>query len=553
MLMKMLSSMWKGLASLGNLITAPVAATARAQGSARFLLWLIHILAIIGILVGLWWLNDYLELEKSVRFPSVFVRSCWLPILFLLGYALGWQVWWMMRLLRQRSTVSPYPDLDQAWSEATDQLMRNGVSLADEPLFLVLGQTEAGDASFCSAAGLSLAQPPTPRSVDAPLRIWADDRGVFVSCRGASLLGLQASRLQDLARATAEANAKQMVVARDDGGSAPVFADFLNEDSEKVTVMPATQRKLEANPAESEETLVDEPESNLALAFAEPSETARMRAAQQAEAKMTVDISKEEVDEALDRLDYVIDLIRHVRAPYCPHNGVIVLVPTNATENLAVAQQTAVLMQHDLQQVRRASEISAPVTAIFCDAEKMSGCDELLRRFPEEHRRRRFGAELPNIPAADFSNIKEILRRGVEWVNRSLASALAYRIYSQREMFHGDQQREIESNRMLYRFMSSLDRRSDAILRILTRGLYPERHGDWIPSGWYLAATGSDPLTEQGFLPGVMTQIFNAQNYVSWTEDARRRDRMRNWLTIFGYAGLAIAVLVLLVIAIVRL
>ncbi|TWT32846.1 type VI secretion protein IcmF/TssM N-terminal domain-containing protein [Blastopirellula retiformator] len=552
MLMKILSSMWKGLASLGNLITAPVAATARARGTARLLLWLVHGLAIVGILIGLWFLNDYLELEKSVRFPSAFVRSTWLPLLFLLGYALGWQVWWMMRLIRQRVSVSPYPDLDQAWTEATEQLMRNSVSLENEPLFLVLGQTAAGDANFCGSAGLSLTQPPTPRGADAPLRVWADERGVFVSFRGASLLGLQATRLQEMARAAEEASPMEVIATGGEPANAPVYADFLNAEPRDVAVMPTKKQKVESTAASAESTL-DEAESNLALAFAEPSAAAKVRIAQRPEVKATVEISKEEVDEALDRLDYVIDLIRHARAPYCTHNGVIVLVPGDATENLAVAQQTAVLMQHDLQQVRQASEVAGPVTAIFCDAEQIGGCDELLRRFPEEHRRRRFGAELPNIPAADFSNIKEILRRGVQWVNRSLASALAYRIFAQRDSFHGDQRREIESNRMLYQFVSSLDRRSDAILRILTRGLYPEHHGDWIPSGWYLAATGSDPLTEQGFLPGVMTLVFGAQNYVSWTEDARRRDRMRNWLTIFGYAGVGVAVLTLAIVAVTQL
>ncbi|WP_081445027.1 type VI secretion protein IcmF/TssM N-terminal domain-containing protein [Blastopirellula marina] len=552
MFMKILSSMGQSLASLANLITAPVAATARAQGTVRLLLWLVHGLAIVAILIGLWWLNDYLELEKSVRFPSTIVRSSWLPILFLLGYALGWQVWWMMRLVRQRVSVSPYPDLDQAWTEATEQLMRNGVSLVKEPLFLVLGQTTAGDANFCSAAGLSLTQPPTPRGADAPLRIWADERGVFVSLRDASLLGLQASRLQDMARAAEESNPMEVVVAGSDPYNEPVYSDFLSGESSGVAVMPKTQKKLEST-AVSAESKLDEAESNLALAFAEPSANAMIRTTPRAEVKTTVEITKEEIDETLDRLDYVIDLIRHARAPYCTHNGVIVLVPGDATENLAVAQQTAVFMQHDLQQVRQASEVAGPVTAIFCDAEQFNGCDELLRRFPEEHRRRRFGAELPNIPVADFSNIKEILHSGVRWVNRSLASALVYRIFAQRDSFHGDQRREIESNRMLYQFVSSLDRRSDAILRILTRGLYPEHHGDWMPAGWYLAATGSDPLTQQGFLPGVMTLVFNAQNFVSWTEDARRRDRMRNWFTIFGYAGLGVAVLALLIVALTKL
>ncbi|MFI4874924.1 MAG: hypothetical protein ACIALR_06290, partial [Blastopirellula sp. JB062] len=162
-------------------------------------------------------------------------------------------------------------------------------------------------------------------------------------------------------------------------------------------------------------------------------------------------------------------------------------------------------------------------------------------------------AELPSVPAADFGNIKEILRSGVEWVNRSLASALVYRIFAQRDSFHHDQRREIESNRKLYQFVSALDRRSEAILRVLTRGLYPERHGDWIPSGWYLAATGNDPLTQQGFLPGVMTLIFDAQNYVSWTEDARRRDRFRNWITVFGYTGIGIAALAIFIVAITQL
>ncbi|MFI4874923.1 MAG: hypothetical protein ACIALR_06285, partial [Blastopirellula sp. JB062] len=385
--MKLLSSIGKGLASLGNLITAPVAATARAQGTARLLLWLIHGLAIVGILIGLWWLNDYLELEKSVRFPSTFVRSCWLPILFLLGYALGWQIWWMMRLMRQRVSVSPYPDIDQAWTEATEQLMRNGVSMVKEPLFLVIGRTNAGDANFCTSGGLSLTQPPTPRGSDAPLRIWADERGVFVSLRDASLLGLQASRLQELARRrnTEVVNRQEAVSRGVDVEREPVYSDFLNPEDSNVAVMTTPQKKVDSTVA-SAETKLEEAESNLALAFAEP--VARLRPTVQTEAKTTVEVTKEEIDETLDRLDYVIDLIRHARAPYCTHNGVVVLVPGDAVDNLAVAQQTAVFMQHDLQQVRQASDVAGPVTAIFCDAEEMHGCDELLRRFPDEHRRR---------------------------------------------------------------------------------------------------------------------------------------------------------------------
>src|SRR5205085_10340970 len=66
-----------------------------------------------------------------------------------------------------------------------------GIDLTAAPLFLVLGRPAGGEAALFQAAQLQLAVKMAPPRGDAPLHVFANRDGIYVTCAGASLLGRQ--------------------------------------------------------------------------------------------------------------------------------------------------------------------------------------------------------------------------------------------------------------------------------------------------------------------------------------------------------------------------
>jgi len=59
----------------------------------------LHVLMVVGILVGLAVINYVFDLDKVLRAPWEWLRRLWLPLLFLLVYVLSWLGWWLWKLL----------------------------------------------------------------------------------------------------------------------------------------------------------------------------------------------------------------------------------------------------------------------------------------------------------------------------------------------------------------------------------------------------------------------------------------------------------------------
>src|SRR5262245_11512429 len=61
--------------------------------------YVLHVAAFVGVLCFLWWINVILDLDKVLRAPWPWLHQFWLPLLFLLGYALYWLGRWLWALL----------------------------------------------------------------------------------------------------------------------------------------------------------------------------------------------------------------------------------------------------------------------------------------------------------------------------------------------------------------------------------------------------------------------------------------------------------------------
>src|SRR5439155_1397750 len=96
---------------------------------------ILHLLLVAGILVATWWLNAYFGLGVLLQNVPLAYRQFFLPVLFLLVYALSWLGYWLWRLFGEEEAAADFPDVDAAWAEAVRKLDAAGVALADAPLF----------------------------------------------------------------------------------------------------------------------------------------------------------------------------------------------------------------------------------------------------------------------------------------------------------------------------------------------------------------------------------------------------------------------------------
>lgn len=533
--MKFLASLW-GLVRQGVGLVLPVFARARDfPGLGRGLRWALHVLLLAAILVGLAWVNYHFALYRILRGAPQTLENLWLPCLFLLVYALSWLGWWLWKLLWPEQDVSDFPDIDEAWDEAVAALHQAGIDLTEAPLFLVLGRPLGGEAALFSAAQLKLTVTGVPRQPDAPLHVFASRDGIYVTCAGASLLGRQAALFAEGDTGSAEMASSSEPSGEDQGG-----LDKTMRPTGNLVEIQAILRRAKAEGRD----LSDEERRQVRLLGGADAGPAAGRAAR----RKPLLKNAADVELYTARYRHLCRLIGRDRRPYCPVNGVMVLLPLAATEGEDVANQVAGLVQQDLEAGRAVLQLHCPVFALLCDLEAAPGFVQFLERFPEEQRHRRVGQRFPLVPDLPAEEVPPVLERLVRWVCHDLFAIWAYRLFRVETPEKRDMAEAVRGNVRLYdllRHMHGVDR---PLARLVTRGLAVPHDGLIMLGGCYIAGTGLEPV-QQGFIAGVFRRLIEAQNYVSWTDEGLAEEADYDRWTQRGY--IALAVLVVLVITVV--
>src|SRR5208283_2057877 len=81
-------------------------------------------------------------------------------------------------------------------------------------------------------------------------------------------------------------------------------------------------------------------------------------------------------NELTARLAHLCRLIVRDRRPYCPINGLLLLIPFAAAENDNYATQTGDICHRDLATVRDIFRINCPILCLVCDLETAEGFHE---------------------------------------------------------------------------------------------------------------------------------------------------------------------------------
>jgi hypothetical protein len=254
------------------------------------------------------------------------------------------------------------------------------------------------------------------------------------------------------------------------------------------------------------------------------------------------------------RLEFLCQLIARNRQPYCPINGLLLLLPFGATDNDEQARQATEHCQRDLAAVRRVFQLRCPVFALVCDMETTWGFHEFLGQQKGDSRRQRMGQRFPL--AADLSEtmLREQIESSIQWMCSKLTREWVYHLFRASAADSDGSMKSLMPNVRLFRLLDMMHQRQDQLSQILKYALLPgeqvpgEVKEPWFYGGCYLAATGADKDREQGFVRGVFDRLAECQAAVCWTDESRQQDEANLLQTKVGYGIIAaVWVLILLV------
>ena len=516
----------------------------KARGSGGMPGWLrtlLHVLVVLAILFGLHQLNRLQAIIELLPIRRVLAEN-WLPILFLLVYALCWLTYWLWTLLVSDEYGPNFPDIEDAWQEARTALRQAGLSLTDLPLFLILGQPEDDEKALFQAAQLTLIVKQTPASPDAPLHVYATREAIYLTCAGASLLGR-------LARFLAGKLLDQ---------PAPGHAHAPSEEDEILTNTISPGARGGMHPTQGAV-------ADMAKVFHQAEREGRpLNKAEKRELRFINRQSQPQRSPLKDpdliayqaaRLHYLCRLLVRDRHPFCAVNGVLLLVPFAGCDSDQDAIYTAEALQRDLAVTGSALRVDCPHFALVCDLETAYGFTEFLQRFTPKERFRRLGQSCPLTPDLQASfrtsgkdgGVAKMLDSLARWLCQSVVPAWVYRKFQMEKADAKDRAELVRINGRLFLLADELQERSKRLSTILSRGLAPKAaSGPLLFGGCYLAGTGSDAEREQAFVRGLMDRLSEGQSCVYWTRQTVAEEASYLRWSNLGWTVLAIVVVALL-------
>jgi len=427
--------------------------------------------------------------------------------------------------------LSAFPEIDHAWRAGMAELRRQGLDLTQIPVFLIIGsQGEEQERGFFQASRWSLNVKDAPEGL-APLHWYANPEAIFLVCTD---VGCLSKLSRDGIRKIEDANANVAPLAGAAAGRASLretLAPSSLQQSAEVSDLTLSLPAQTYRPSDLQETMMP----NLRETAAP---TAPGRSPRQGE---RFGLTEEEDAEQQRRLDYVCQLLQRARAPICPLNGLLTILPYQVIMwegGGEVAAERA--LRADLATIRQSLQLRCPVTALVCGMERESGFRELVRRVGLERARdQRFGKgyELESPPLSEQLCAVNAHACGAfeDWV---------YALFRERDALGQP------GNTKLYALLCKVrNQLQERMVRIMECYVGQPEDEPLLFGGCYFAGAGEREDT-QAFVRSVLAKMLKQQGDLQWAEAALAQDRIYQKLAFAGFAAdgvLAVAILVLFV------
>ena len=480
------------MAAAGSNVWSGVSSSAR---------WLVRGFIGFLFLIFLWWLNNSPRLgltsTKVINLPAPY-NGMWLPALALCAYGMLWLGWWLWMVLNLEiePPTSEFPDIDQAWAEATAALDKAGIKLDQTPLYLVLGWTIGDEEAIFQSAGIKPLVREIPRGTTAPLHVTANQDAVWVTCPGTSLLG----RLDPAAYSI----------------STPESSDLdLLSLSEQADEQDAA-KTLGVGKGNHETLRIDDFVAQL-----------KTKGQLNPSAPRIPRKSDAELAPIVERLKRLCRLIARDRKGFCPSNGILVVLPVTCADVPSQSEEVARACSGDLAAIFETFRLRCPVLFLMSKLDTLPGFAELAERLPKNQKGSRMGQRFPLVPELSRESIPARVEESVSYICKSLVPTMVLSQFQVESPGGEDLSMSMESNAQMVRLLNDIGRRSEPLSGFI-RACLPALKGEPVMfGGCYFAATGRDPNKNQAFASGVFSRLVRDQDNVTWTEDAILEDIRR--------------------------
>jgi len=501
--------------------------------------WTIHIILVLLMLVLLGLINWYFKLDELIPRVDRTIAKLWLPILFILLYAMAWLGWYLISLLDTPGEGAEFTDIYDAWQAGMMALKSAGIDIREVPLFLILGRPESGEDSLFAASQLPLPVRNEPRNPAAPLHFFGNNEGVYITCCGASLTGTYVAQL----------TATQLEAG---GGAMHMIPGKEEEDEGMRTMMPGASNDA----GRVRDILSPALREGRALTPVERREARMFVRKEKPRQAFLRQLNSVEFHEA--RLGYLCRLMVGERNPRPPLNGVLLLIPFAGLDLDQDANDTGDVMLRDLTVIRRTTCLTCPRFAVVADCETAPGFKEFIQQFSAQERRPRLGQKCPLDPDLSRSAVSnpnstplvEMFASLGAWVSNGVIPTWVYKKFKTEKRDAPNGAEMIEINARMFLFLEEFRLRQDRLALVLARAVGMSTTGAPWFGGLYLSGTGSNPALEHAFVPGVMRRLIEEQDYIAWTNEALDEDVRFQQLSMYLYGVLGlIALLTALLIA----
>lgn len=406
--------------------------------------------------------------------------------------------------------TSLFPDIDHAWKAGLAELDRQGLDPLQIPLFMILGSAgEHQEKALFDASRLSLNVSGVPQG-PAALHWYANPDGIYIVSTTVGSL----SRLSALAGKSLEQDkARPLPTGPRPAGDALRGTIVAGVAGPSATLPPA--QPSPSGPVARQPNIRGTMITGGSMIVGGQDENAS------APERKVVKLDQHEASEQEQRLEYLCRLLRRLRQPLCPINGVLTLLPFGLIQRSvpeSIEVQRAV--QRDTSALLCVLKTRCAVTALVAGMEEESGFGELVRRVGRDRAMgQRFGKgfNLWNPPTGERLEALTAHACGAfeDWVytlfreKGSLAKPGNTRLFN-----------------LLCKIRHSLQSR---LVSILANGYGydpdQDRAGKTMPfGGCYFAATGESE-DRQAFAKAVLEKLPEQQEELEWTEEAYREDQ----------------------------
>jgi hypothetical protein len=394
-----------------------------------------------------------------------------------------------------------WPDLLDAWQAGLTELSRQGIDLADFPLFLVLGTPDDGleRRLLENASGLgAVTAAPSPA---AALHFYAGAEGVFLCLTAACQTSEAVRRHRGQPGSSGVAvQSRQPVASNDVHGTISIDQVMQAAAAPETAASPPPVDRDLINATIQIDSIAPDSSATLPLCFPRPTAT----------------LTSDDRDTLAQRLAYVCELIKRHRGGLAPVNGLLVALPAGMTGGSYDTAGIGRGIGDDFISLGKALGLQAPVTFLVHGLEEDRGFLELLRRMPAAERGSRLGQRVAVGLSPSYEQFGVVAAKACGMVEDLILGRLL------RSPGILEEQNNADLVGLACRLRYDLSGRLTAILRRAFSGSDDE---DALPllAGCYLGGCGKQP-DQRGFVSGVFEKIFDLQGELAWTDETLRID-----------------------------